>query len=159
MINFFSFFRNIEAQPVSATEVRLSWNPPEADRQNGDLLGYKIFYAPMNTKPENQEIEVVSASHNSHSLIFLDMYTSYNISILAFNPAGEGPRSNAVSAKTLQGIPGAPANLTFSEITMNALKVSWDPPEKPNGEILGYIVAYETAEQDESKFFNHLLLH
>ena len=34
---------------------------------------------------------------------------------------------------------------------MNTLKVSWDPPAKPNGEILGYIVAYETAEQDESK--------
>ena len=36
---------------------------------------------------------------------------------------------------------------------MNTLKVSWDPPVKPNGEILGYIVAYETAEQDESKCY------
>ena len=52
----------------------------------------------------------------------------------------------------LQGIPGPPANLKFSEITMNTLKVSWEPPSKPNGEILGYIVAYETAEQDESKY-------
>ncbi len=36
--------RDLRANPVSATEVRLSWRPPEADRQNGDLLGYKIFY-------------------------------------------------------------------------------------------------------------------
>jgi len=34
---------------------------------------------------------------------------------------------------------------------MNTLKVGWDLPLKPNGEIIGYIVAYETAEQDESK--------
>ncbi len=34
---------------------------------------------------------------------------------------------------------------------MNSLKVSWDSLEMPDGEILGYIVAYETAEQDKSK--------
>ncbi len=50
----------------------------------------------------SEEIEVVSASHNSHSLIFLDMYTNYSVAILAFNPAGEGPRSDSVSVKTLQ---------------------------------------------------------
>jgi len=41
---------------------------------------------------EEEETEVVSASQTSHSLIFLDMFTNYSISILAFNPAGEGPR-------------------------------------------------------------------
>ena len=120
----------------------------------GDLLGYKIFYYSIPSESRNpEEIEVVSASHTTHNLIFLDMYTNYSISILAFNPAGEGPRSNPIKVKTLQGIPGPPANLQFSEITMNTLKVSWEPPAKPNGEILGYIVAYETAEQDESKCY------
>ena len=120
----------------------------------GDLLGYKIFYYSIPSNSRNpEEIEVVSASHTTHNLIFLDMYTNYSISILAFNPAGEGPRSNPINVKTLQGIPGPPANLQFSEITMNTLKVSWEPPGKPNGEILGYIVAYETAEQDESKCY------
>ena len=149
--------RSLEAQAVSPTEVRLSWTAPDHDQQNGDLLGYKIFYKPVvdlitaRRNPPMEEIEVVSAYHTAHSLIFLDMYTNYTISVLAFNPAGEGPRSSVVSVRTLQGIPAAPANLKFSEITMNTLKVSWDPPKKPNGEILGYIVAYETAEQDESK--------
>ena len=141
--------RSVSAEAVSPTELRISWSPPEADSQNGDLLGYKIFYRAEGRR-EN-EIEVVSASHTSHSLIFLDMYRNYTVSMSAFNPAGEGPESERVTARTLQGIPGPPANLSFSEITMNSLKVSWDSPEKPNGEILGYIVAYETAEQDESK--------
>ena len=86
------------------------------------------------------------------------MYTNYSISILAFNPAGEGPRSDPVSVKTLQGIPEPPVDLKFNEITMNTLKVSWDPPVKPNGEILGYVVAYETAEQDESKCYFSIIL-
>jgi protein sidekick len=85
------------------------------------------------------------------------MYTNYTINILGFNPAGEGPESEVVSARTLQGIPGPPSNLTFSEITMNSLKVSWDKPLQPNGEILGYNVAYETAKQDESKYHQFAL--
>ena len=56
-----------------------------------------------------------------------------------------------MNIRTLQGIPGPPANLTFSEITMNTLKVSWSRPVKPNGEILGYVVSYETTTQNESK--------
>merc|ERR1719266_3228743 len=140
--------RSVRAEAVSPTELRISWSPPEADSQNGDLLGYKIFYR-SEARLEN-EIEVVTASHTSHSLIFLDMYRNYTISMSAFNPAGEGPESERVTARTLQGIPGPPSNLSFSEITMNSLKVSWDEPLHPNGEILGYIVAYETAEQDEN---------
>ena len=40
----------------------------------------------------------------------------------------------------------------FTEITMNTLKVEWDPPLRPNGEILGYLVEYETSKQQESKY-------
>ena len=71
----------------------------------------------------------------------------------AFNPACEGPESERVSARTLQGIPGPPANLSFSEITMNSLKVSWDSPEKPNGEILSYIVAYEAVGLEPMSYY------
>lgn len=34
---------------------------------------------------------------------------------------------------------------------MQSLKVSWDAPKKRNGEILGYIVTYETTEENDSK--------
>lgn len=89
------------------------------------------------------------ATFTSHSLVFLDKFTEYRVQILAFNPAGDGPRSKAITVKTLQGIPGPPHNLKFSDITMNSLRVTWDPPSKRNGDIIGYIVAYETTEQNE----------
>lgn len=94
---------------------------------------------------------MVPASSTSHSLVFLDKYTEYRIQILAFNPAGDGPRSQPITVKTLQGLPSAPVDLLFTEITMNSLRVSWSPPKKPNGDIIGYIVTYETTEQNESK--------
>ena len=149
--------QSLKAEAISPSEVRISWKPPKTDQQNGDLLGYKIFYNSIQLAGRQDEVEVVSATHTSHSLIFLEMYTNYTISILAFNPAGEGPRTENVNIRTLQGVPGVPANLTFSEITMNTLKVSWSKPMKPNGEILGYVVSYETTTQNESKFCLHSL--
>ncbi|XP_055601340.1 protein sidekick isoform X2 [Uranotaenia lowii] len=148
--------RGIDAAPVSSTEVRLRWKAPQQSMQNGELLGYKIFYLVTDSPQEleegrkhEEEIEVVPASYTSHSLVFLDKYTEYRIQILAFNPAGDGPRSAPITVKTLQGLPGAPIGLSFSDITMNSLKVSWDAPKKRNGEILGYIVTYETTEDNE----------
>ncbi|KAJ8914572.1 hypothetical protein NQ315_010036 [Exocentrus adspersus] len=148
--------RSLQGEPVSSTEVRLRWKPPQQHMQNGELLGYKIFYLVLNSPQDleegkrwEEEIEVVPASTTSHSLVFLDKYTEYKIQILAFNPAGDGPRSQPIRVKTLQGLPSAPANLRFTEITMNSLVVSWDPPKKRNGDIIGYIVTYETTEENE----------
>ncbi|XP_031349288.1 protein sidekick isoform X2 [Photinus pyralis] len=148
--------RGLDGEAVSSTEVRLRWKPPQQHMQNGELLGYKIFYfvtySPQELDPDKkleEEIEVVPASYTSHSLVFLDKYTEYRIQILAFNPAGDGPRSQPITVKTLQGLPSAPVNLRFTDITMNSLKVMWDAPKKRNGDIIGYIVTYETTEQNE----------
>lgn len=171
--------REVAAVATSPTEVRLTWVAPLASQQNGDLLGYKIFYLATSQPIDKEEMEVVPASHVAHSLPFMDMFTEYRIQIVAFNPAGDGPRSVPVTVRTLQGIPGSPGPLKyvllletfiqvlfyfgalpvvnvidlfdrFSDITMNSLKVSWDEPKQPNGEITGYVVTYETAQQDET---------
>ncbi|XP_045475699.1 protein sidekick [Harmonia axyridis] len=148
--------RVLEGEAISSTEVKLRWKAPQQQMQNGELLGYKIFYlvtfSPQkfeNGTKFEEETEVVPASTTSHSLVFLDKYTEYRIQVLAFNPAGDGPRSKAITVKTLQGIPGPPDNLTFSEITMNSLVVSWEPPRKPNGDIVGYVVTYVTTEEND----------
>lgn len=146
----------LSAVPLSPTEVTLNWAPPALHHRNGDLLGYKIFYI-MTESPEDpepgrrveEEIEVVPATATSHSLVFLDKYTQYRIQVLAFNAAGDGPRSNAVVARTMQGLPSAPRNITFTDITMNSLVVAWEPPRRRNGPVQAYLVTYETVQQDE----------
>lgn len=158
--------RSLEGEALSSTEVRLRWKPPQQQQQNGELLGYKIFYlvtsspqplpASLPSSSNNnqspllqEEIEVVPATSTSHSLVFLDKYTEYRIQILAFNPAGDGPRSLPITVKTRQGLPGPPLDLAFTEITMNSLNVSWKPPRLRNGVVVFYIVTYETTEQNE----------
>lgn len=69
----------------------------------------------------------------------------YSIRMAAFNPAGDGPFSPAFTAKTKQGAPGAVSNISFYDITMTSLKLTWEKPSKPNGEISHYLVTYETV--------------
>lgn len=73
------------------------------------LFLLQIFYlvtdSPQNLeKKQEEEIEVVPASCLAHSLIFLDKYTEYRIQILAFNPAGDGPRTSPITVRTKQVI-------------------------------------------------------
>lgn len=49
-------------------------------------------------------------------------------------------------------------NLQFTDITMSSLNVSWDPPKKRNGDILGYLVTYETTEQNERELILYFII-
>ncbi|XP_064109452.1 protein sidekick-like isoform X2 [Macrobrachium nipponense] len=142
--------KNIQAQPVSSTEIKILWEPPDEEEMNGELLGYKIFYRSENDPEGSEDTEVVGASTRVYELLYLDMYTRYIITMLCFNPAGDGPKSVPVYTRTLQDLPGPVANLSFTDITMNSLKVVWNAPVRPNGDIQGYIVTYETARPDEN---------
>ncbi|XP_047493701.1 protein sidekick-like isoform X3 [Penaeus chinensis] len=142
--------KNVNAEPVTSTEIKVTWEPPEEQEQNGELLGYKIFFRSEKDPEGTEEIEVVGAGTTSYELLYLDMYTRYIITILCFNPAGDGPKSDPVYVRTLQDLPGPVANLSFTDITMNSLKVVWDSPARPNGEIVGYLVTYVTARPDEN---------
>ncbi|CAG0921735.1 unnamed protein product [Notodromas monacha] len=203
--------RHVTAVATSPHQVSLTWLAPRENQQNGDLLGYKIFYKNEDKPDHEEEVEVVPAATTAHMLLFMDTYTTYTIHILAFNAAGDGPRSLPVSVKTqqryvmrrlqetklyeashfvrllcsksildedksmtcifkklsnlscfnerllmmtmflvFQGLPGPPGPLLFSEITMTSVQVSWNPPEKPNGEIQYYSVIYKTAEPNDN---------
>lgn len=36
--------RNLKVDPVSSTEFNVTWDPPDHDLWNGEILGYHIGY-------------------------------------------------------------------------------------------------------------------
>lgn len=144
--------QQVHVDAISSTELKVSWKPPPPTLQNGDLLGYKIFYEPRSADGF-EEMEAVPPTTTSYVLLDLKKFTEYSIQILAFNPAGDGPRSSPQFVTTMEDIPGPPGSLVFSDVTMTSLNVSWSPPVEPNGRIAGYLVTYETAVPDIGKFF------
>ncbi|KAF8795300.1 Protein sidekick like protein [Argiope bruennichi] len=139
--------KEVRVEATSSTELKVSWKPPPPALQNGDLLGYKIFYEPRSSDAV-EEMEAVPPATVSYVLLDLKKYTEYSIQILAFNPAGDGPRSSPQYVTTMEDIPGPPGSVVFIDVTMTSLNVSWSPPAEPNGVIAGYLVTYETALPD-----------
>uniref|UniRef100_A0A8D0AHN1 Neural cell adhesion molecule L1.1-like n=1 Tax=Sander lucioperca TaxID=283035 RepID=A0A8D0AHN1_SANLU len=76
----------------------------------------------------------------------LQLYSTYELSITAFNSKGESPPSSPHSFSTPEGAPGPPASLSFESPSDKSLILYWTPPEETNGLLLGYVVQYRQGE-------------
>ncbi|NWZ39596.1 SDK2 protein, partial [Brachypodius atriceps] len=92
---------------------------------------------------ESARVKTLFLPETGVKLKNLTGYTSYWVSVAAFNAAGDGPRSAPVKARTQQAAPSAPGSIRFSELTTTSVNVSWEPPALPNGILEGYRLIYE----------------
>ncbi|NXR83966.1 SDK2 protein, partial [Pycnonotus jocosus] len=134
---------NVAVQATSATQLDVTWEPPPVQSQNGDIQGYKIHFWEEQRQNESARVKTLFLPETGVKLKNLTGYTSYWVSVAAFNAAGDGPRSAPVKARTQQAAPSAPGSIRFSELTTTSVNVSWEPPALPNGILEGYRLIYE----------------
>lgn len=135
--------QNIQVNSLSASQLELTWDPPPADSQNGNIQGYKIYYWEGDVQNDTEKVKVLFLPETTVRLKNLTSHTRYLVCISAFNAAGDGPRSRPSAGRTHQAAPSAPSFLVFSEITSTTLNVSWGEPTAANGVLQGYRVVYE----------------
>ncbi|NWT56245.1 SDK2 protein, partial [Erythrocercus mccallii] len=134
---------NVAVQAATATQLDVTWEPPPVESQNGDIQGYKIHFWEEQRQNESVRVKTLFLPETGVKLKNLTGYTSYWVSVAAFNAAGDGPRSAPVKARTQQAAPSAPGSIRFSELTTTSVNVSWEPPPLPNGVLEGYRLVYE----------------
>ncbi|XP_067672270.1 protein sidekick-2-like isoform X1 [Haliotis asinina] len=130
----------------SSSVLVVSWNPPPPNTQNGGLSGYKVLYWLNGTLPSAAQQIIVVESRAS--LTNLETFSTYYMTIQAYNLAGEGPKTAVFSGRTLEGIPGEPGPLRFTNITLTKMTVKWSAPARPNGVILNYELVYFLQKAD-----------
>ncbi|XP_014742935.1 PREDICTED: protein sidekick-2 [Sturnus vulgaris] len=135
--------QNVAVQAATATQLDVTWEPPPVESQNGDIQGYKIHFWEEQRQNESARVKTLFLPESGVKLKNLTGYTSYWVSVAAFNAAGDGPRSPPVKARTQQAAPSAPGSIRFSELTTTSVNVSWEPPALPNGVLEGYRLVYE----------------
>uniref|UniRef100_A0A672QA21 Sidekick cell adhesion molecule 2 n=1 Tax=Sinocyclocheilus grahami TaxID=75366 RepID=A0A672QA21_SINGR len=108
-----------------------------------NIQGYKIFFWEYKRKNETEKLRTLFLPEGGVKLKNLTGYTTYMISVAAFNAAGDGPRSPPTRGRTQQAAPSAPSFIHFSELTTTSVNVSWGEPVFPNGIIEGYRLIYE----------------
>ncbi|XP_037400646.1 protein sidekick-2 isoform X1 [Pygocentrus nattereri] len=135
--------QNVAVQSSTATQLDVTWDPPPLEAQNGDIQGYKIYYWEFQLQNETERLRTLFLPELGVKLKNLTGYTTYMISVAAFNAAGDGPRSPPTRGRTQQAAPSAPSFIHFSELTTTSVNVSWGEPKQPNGIIEGYRLVYE----------------
>ncbi|XP_027730561.1 protein sidekick-1 isoform X1 [Vombatus ursinus] len=135
--------QNIQVNPLTASQLEVTWDPPPVESQNGVIQGYKIYYWEADSQNETENMKVLFLPETVVKLKNLTSHTKYLVSISAFNAAGDGPKSEPRQGRTQQAAPGAPSFLAFSEITSTTLNISWGEPVAANGVLQGYRVVYE----------------
>ncbi|NXS62977.1 SDK2 protein, partial [Brachypteracias leptosomus] len=135
--------QNVAVQAATATQLDVTWEPPPPESQNGDIQGYKIHFWEAQRQNESMRVKTLFQPEHGVKLKNLTGYTSYWVSVAAFNAAGDGPRSPPVKGRTQEAAPSAPGSIRFSELTTTSVNVSWEPPPLPNGILEGYRLVYE----------------
>uniref|UniRef100_A0A8K9UCA2 Sidekick cell adhesion molecule 1a n=1 Tax=Oncorhynchus mykiss TaxID=8022 RepID=A0A8K9UCA2_ONCMY len=138
--------QSIRVVPVSPTVLEVTWDLPPLHTQNGLIQGYKIHYWQGDRQNETEKVTVVFVPDTRVRLVNLTCYTSYLVTLSAFNVAGDGPPSEPRGAKTLQAAPSQPSFLSFSEVTGWSVNVSWGAPSASNGVVEGYRVVYQPTQ-------------
>ncbi|CAI9173366.1 unnamed protein product [Rangifer tarandus platyrhynchus] len=144
---------NVSAEAVSSTQILLTWaSVPEPD-QNGLILGYKILFRAKDLDPEPRS-RVVRGNHTQSALLAgLGKFVLYELQVLAFTRIGNGvPSAPPILERTKDDAPGPPVRLVFPEVRLTSVRIVWQPPEEPNGIVLGYQIAYRLASSSPNTF-------
>ncbi|OCT58236.1 hypothetical protein XELAEV_18002425mg [Xenopus laevis] len=92
--------QNVVIASATAVQLDITWEPPPLEAQNGDIQGYKIFYWEVRRKNETEKVRTLFLPETGVKLKNLTGYTTYMISVVAFNAAGDGPRGQPIRGQT-----------------------------------------------------------
>ena len=92
----------MNATVLSSTEIQVNWTEvPEID-QNGVITGYEVMYEPLMNFSGQITTLTVNTTNLSITLMDLEEYVEYSISVRAYTSVGPGPYSVGIVRRTLE---------------------------------------------------------
>ncbi|XP_046660336.1 tyrosine-protein phosphatase Lar isoform X3 [Homalodisca vitripennis] len=143
--------QNVSGVAEGPTSIRVSWEPPPAERSNGRIVYYKLHV--VEASRSDSEAAEVKLNATSFVVDELKRWTEYRIWVLAGTSVGDGPPSYPITVRTHEDVPGDPQDVKVQAINSTAIHVQWKPPveKERNGIIRGYhIHVQETKEEGKS---------
>ncbi|XP_072265966.1 usherin isoform X2 [Pyxicephalus adspersus] len=113
-------------EPLSSDEVSVIWDPPLLP--NGEITKYII---------QIDDETYFAGKKLSKNISNLLPFTLYNISLVACTNGG-CTSSSPTRFRTMEAPPSHIKPPTFTVTSVQSIKISWQSPDKPNGQILNY---------------------
>ncbi|XP_054724764.1 cell adhesion molecule Dscam2-like [Uloborus diversus] len=145
---------DVEVRPTGSQSLKVTWKPPREDLQHGTIRGYYIGYRAATDLDGQYQYKNVESSGNSPELSYLTnlrRLTSYKIIVQAYNDVGAGPRSDEVTATTLEAAPPTSPVLSLHSTTSSSMTVTWERPTDDIG-IREYVLYYKPEGGGSDEF-------
>ncbi|KAL1129262.1 hypothetical protein AAG570_013791 [Ranatra chinensis] len=147
--------QNVTGEAVGPTAVRVSWEPPPAERSNGRIVYYKL--QAVEAGRSDSEASIIRLNNSTSFVIDeLKPWTEYRIWVLAGTSVGDGPSSYPIAVRTQEDVPGHPQDVKVKPINSTAIHVQWKPPAEKNrnGIIRGYHIHVQETKEDGKSTLN-----
>uniref|UniRef100_A0A665VLS0 Neural cell adhesion molecule L1.1-like n=1 Tax=Echeneis naucrates TaxID=173247 RepID=A0A665VLS0_ECHNA len=130
----------------TSREAETQWLGPDGIRGRrslGKLHHEEEREGRARERDKHSRVVVVHGKKTYGEVKDLKLFSSYGLTVSAFNSKGDGPQSLPHHFNTPEGVPGPPASLSFESPTERSLILHWTPPLESNGILLGYMVQYQ----------------
>ena len=85
---------NVMGNSVTSTSIFVQWDEVPGDNQNGNIVNYTVTYTEL---PNGSSLDVVViAPKRNITLVQLNKFTNYSITVFASTSKGGGSRSNPI---------------------------------------------------------------
>ncbi|XP_056269811.1 receptor-type tyrosine-protein phosphatase S-like isoform X2 [Pseudoliparis swirei] len=131
--------RNIQAQIISQNTMMVRWEEPE--EPNGQIKGYRVYYTMDDSQPTS-----LWQIHNVQDSIITTVQSlvpqeTYTVKVLAFTSVGDGPFSEPIHVKVLQGVPAQPSRFQVGAVSDTSIQLTWEAAYDKEG-IVNYELRY-----------------
>ena len=94
--------QNVTTTVLSSTEIQVNWNEVLEIDQNGIITEYEVMYEPLMTFGGLITTLTVNTTNLSITLMDLEEYVEYSISVRAYTSVGPGPYSVGIVNTTFE---------------------------------------------------------
>ncbi|XP_052755769.1 cell adhesion molecule Dscam2 isoform X4 [Galleria mellonella] len=149
---------DVRVEAKSSTELIVSWEPPQRDLWNGNILGYYVGFQELNSNSTVlsasgpggasytvRTVEGAGTARARTTLSGLQKHAAYAVVVQAYNSRGAGPASPPTTATTMEDVPSLPPGaLQCTALSSQSVRASWEPPpaRARNGLVQGYRLTY-----------------
>lgn len=91
---------NVKGEAISATAIRVSWDPPRANRSHGNIIYYKLRF--VEADRSDSEAATITLNGTTFVLDELKRWMKYRIWVMAGTSVGDGPASYPITIQTLE---------------------------------------------------------
>ncbi|KAG8194566.1 hypothetical protein JTE90_013309 [Oedothorax gibbosus] len=150
--------QKVDCMALTSQTIKVTWQLPPPSSIHGVLKGYKVFYRTADDWQEIEDQEILINVPDKETLLkTLEKFTNYSISVLAFTGRGDGVLSEPVFCRTMEDVPSPPADIKALPMLPDAILLSWQPPEQPNGVLQQYTLYQRTTLNGRQETKKHTL--